>query len=870
LPQLWGWAVISVQPLAGGGGSARYYLRGEAGCEHEASGAVRQLGYYTEGPEPAGRWLGNGAQALGLTRTFGEGDPDLLHGFLDGRGPGGERLMAPVWRVGPDGSRIDIRRCGFDVTLSAPKSVSVLMGLADPQIAVQVRLAHQAAVTDALHLLEQLTARAARGHQGDGLRAVRILTSGLIAAAFEHHTSRAADPQLHTHLVIANMACARDGRWSALDSRTLHRQATTASYLYQARLGAELTGRLGASWSPVDRGVAEIGGIDLPLRRAFSARRVQIEAELARLGQGGYKAARIACLTTRPAKDRTEPVTLAERWWATARSLDFHPRDLRRLLGRQHAYRGVDLPALTQAMLGPEGVTRESSTFDQGALVRQLCQHLPPGVDLSAKQILRLTGRLLQHPDVLPILSDRGRAYSTVEMVSTEQPTLDLVTARTHDLLARVPIPIPVVVPRGVPTLVPTAHDPLRPDQQRLVEVLLASGCGVEVVAGEAGSGKTRALATAPATWVAAGSVVRGTAVAALTARGLQDATGAPSVSLTRLLQHPERHLPTDGVLLVDEAGMVGTRTLTRLLELTQQASCKVVLVGDPGQLPELEAGGLFAALTRRPEAITLTGHHRQAQAWEGQALSDLRNGRPDQALDTYDSHDRLHTADSRAQLMCQLASDYVQHRKAADDPWQVLVLAQQRLDLRILNTLIRARLRTDGVLGDHQLTIDTPTGPIEYRTGEQVIRTRNDHQRGLLNGHTGTVTRAHRDALTVHFRDGRHITLSRNWLANGTLEHGYALTVHKAQGRTVETALLWGDQSLYREASYVGMSRGRAANHLYLSPGYQPDENESCLPRRRAPINGDKDRGRGLSSSHAQELALHQLSRDTGRGCSR
>lgn len=314
---------------------------------------------------------------------------------------------------------------------------------------------------------------------------------------------------------------------------------------------------------------------------------------------------------------------------------------------------------------------------------------------------------------------------------------------------------------------------------------------------------------------------------------------------------------------------MVGTRTLTRLLALSQQARCKLVLVGDPGQLPELEAGGLFAALSQRPEAITLTGHHRQDQPWEGQALTNLRNGRTEQALGAYEQHDRLHTNDNREQLLSQLVNDYAQHRAVAEQPWDVLVLAQRRTDLQHLNALIRSRLRTDGQLSDQALLVTTPAGPVEYRTGEQVIITRNDHPRGLLNGHTGTVTKTDTDSLTLRLQDGRDITLDRSYLAAGTLDYGYALTLHKAQGRTVQTALLWGDPSLYQQAGYVGLSRGRTANHLYLAPSHDHNDDASCGPHPR-PRPAPAERSRGLATSHAHELALQHLRQDPSRGRSR
>ena len=134
------------------------------------------------------------------------------------------------------GRRVDVRRPGVDVTVSAPKSVSVLFGLAGPNVAAEVVAARRVAVGEALSYLESQAGHGLRGHQGDGQRAARIDTDGWIVAAFEHRTSRAGDPQLHTHLVVPNLLHGADGHWSALDSRALHRHALTGSYVYHAVL----------------------------------------------------------------------------------------------------------------------------------------------------------------------------------------------------------------------------------------------------------------------------------------------------------------------------------------------------------------------------------------------------------------------------------------------------------------------------------------------------------------------------------------------------------------------------------------------------------------------------------------------------------
>jgi conjugative relaxase-like TrwC/TraI family protein len=854
--------VLSVQPLAGGGGAAKYYLQHEAGCEHEPPGR-EGLGYYVNDHDEPGVWLGRGAEALGLSGQLGADGADVLRQLLDGRFRG-EQLARPVYRHTEDGRKVDVRRCGFDLTFSAPKSVSVLWALAEPDVAEQISQAHQRAAEDALGMLEQVAARAARGHQGDGQRAPRIATSGMIAAGFGHTTSRAADPQLHTHLVLVNLAQGVDGRWSALDSRTLHRQATTASHLYQHLLRAELTRRLGVGWTQVQRGIAEIDGVPQDVRRVFSTRRRQIEDHLAHTtsrarelepgkeprGRAAQLAARIACLATRPAKRQEEPQSQRQRWAATATGLGFTAGDVRDLLARRQEPAAVELSALTERVLGPHGVTRESSTFDQGTVLRELCAQLPAGAQVDAEQLMALAARLVRDEHVLPVIGEDGPEFTTTELVSTERHALELVSARAEARAAVLPVTVAVdVAMRGG----------LRPDQQRLVFALLTSGRGVDVVTGPAGSGKTAALQMATIGWSRYSLQVAGTAVAALTAQGLQHATGAPSVSLARLLHDPDRYVPIGGVLLVDEAGMIGTRSMNRLLEQTAERQCKLVLVGDAAQLPELEAGGLFAALADQPHALELSGHHRQSEAWERHALVAMRAGRAPEALDLYDQHRRLHTASDPGQLREQLAADYTGARADTADPWTVVALASRRSDVRQLNDLIRSRLRRDGVLPESGVHVDTPAGRVGFAVGDQVLVTHNDHQRGVLNGTAGIVTAADSAGLTFRTRDGRQVQVDRRWLEDGRLDHGYAMTVHKAQGRTVHTALLLGDNNLAAEAGYVGLSRGTHANHLYLDPTAARTVDGACQPAAAWVAHQARQRDNGLGRlgrSQAQRLA--------------
>ncbi len=224
----------------------------------------------------------------------------------------GGSSTASIRRPGScSGGRRRVGVPGFDLTFSAPKSVSVLFGVGDDRMRGAIQRAHDRAVADAFGYVERHAAVTRRG--AGGVHAVP--GRGLIAAAFRHRTSRAGDPQLHTHVLVANLTLGADGRWSALDGRRLYAHAKTAGYLYEARLRAELTRELGLEWGPVRNGIADVAGVPAPVLRAFSRRRAEIDAELERHGTRSAAAAQIAALETRRRKDYgVTPEQLAPEW----------------------------------------------------------------------------------------------------------------------------------------------------------------------------------------------------------------------------------------------------------------------------------------------------------------------------------------------------------------------------------------------------------------------------------------------------------------------------------------------------------------------------------------------------------------------------
>ena len=601
-------------------GQAKYYLdQAEVRVDVVDSVAEGLEDYYSERGGSRGEWVGRGAARLGLS---GPVDGDHLRAVLAGQHPG---TGAPL-RDSPGRARVG----AFDLTFSAPKSVSVLFGLGDAATRDATRRAHGEAVQQALEYVERSAAAVRRGHAG----AIVERADGIVAATFRHRTSRAGDPQLHTHALIANIARGPDGRWSALDGRQLYAHARAASLIYQAVLRSELTRTLGVEWTALRDGIAEIAGIPPELLDLFSRRRREIDAALAERGTSGPRASEAAALATRGLKERgIDPARLRQAWWARAERHGLTPEHLRDALMRQDARAPVPWTEIFDELLGPDGLTRRQPTFTRREVIAALCERLPAGSAANATLLEAAADRLLAADAVVPLIGDgiaaeaperwRGRRGGRVPVASEE---------RQHSTISHLAIEQRIVeraatgraAGRGIAaagtTDVALAERPeLSEEQREMVRRLTTDGDAVAVVVGSAGAGKTTALAVAHAAWTASGYPVRGVAVARRAARELQDGSGISTTSIAAALNALEAGatLPDRCILVVDEAGQVATKHLAQLIGHVERIDGKLVLVGDHHQLPELEAGGAFRGLVHRGLAVELEENRRQVEAWE-------------------------------------------------------------------------------------------------------------------------------------------------------------------------------------------------------------------------------------------------------------
>jgi conjugative relaxase-like TrwC/TraI family protein len=781
-------------------------------------------GYYLARGEEPGRWLGRGADTLGLS---GEVTAEQLRAVLDGRDPtSGEQLAAHPARKVPE----------FDHTFRAPKSVSLLWALGDQATAAEVVAAHDAAVDAAIGYLQRSAGFTRRGAGG----AETVPVDGFVAAAFRHRTSRADDPLLHTHVLVANLArTSDDGVWRTLDSRKLFAHAKTAGVLYQAQLRHELKTRLGVAWQPVVNGHADIDGVDRSLIETFSQRRAAIVEHMSSRGETSAAAAQTATLATRTAKTgHPSEAELRRTWTARARDAGVQPGWHKQLTDRARSRR-PDLGQLWHRLVVREELTESSSTFTRRDVLQQLAGQLPAGAPVTF--IEQAADAILSHDDDLLVAlgPTRGhltgvdairradgrivatdvneRRYTTRGLLLTEQRAIKRSLARHDDDLG--------VVDDGVLEAA-LRRRTLTGEQEAMIRRLTSGGAGVDVVVGKAGTGKTYALDAARDAWQTAGVQVTGVALAARAALELEQSAGIRSTTLTRLLGKLDdgrdgSPVQPGSVLVVDEAGMIGTRQLARLLDHTEAQRVKVVLVGDPRQLPEIDAGGLFRALTTRLAAIELSDNRRQQHTWEQVALDELRHGNPDTALAAYQSHGRIHTDDTADAVRQRLVDDWWTTAKDAL-PGSIMI-ALRRDDVVDLNHRARATMLTAGRLTGPVLH----AGECEFRAGDRIVCLRNDQQLGVVNGTRAAITHIDVTRRTVEAIDDRGIQLrlSTGYLDVGHVTHGYALTGHKAQGLTCDHSYTLGTETLYREWGYVAMSRGRLSNQLYHGPNATGDD---------------------------------------------
>lgn len=724
-------------------------------------------------------------------------------------------------------------RPGYDLTLRPPKSVSVIWALGGPEIAGTVRDAHTAAVDQVVAYYEQHAVRARSPRSGR-----RVETHGMIAAAFDHRTSRAGDPLLHTHVVAANMTRFdtddEAGVWRAVESSALFDHAKAAGCLYQAHLRYELSRRLGVDFTPTVNGYAEVAGVPDKVIELFSKRRNEIEEELAATGRTSARSAQVATLETRRSKDYSvDADTLTASWVREAAEVGFTSDDARACVG---VATGIDLTEADAQRLfgvlgGAHGLCERSSTFRRSDVIESMS--VLTGAMATAEQIGTLADRFLASGQVVAVVSGasvRGQQrrsaqsrWTTVELSQMEESLLKRASrpALTGERALNADVVDGAIASR------PELSD----EQASMVELVCRSEQLVLPVEGRPGAGKTYATEAVVAAHVAGGLPIVGCAVSAAAASELEAQAAfarsvTPATTVAKLLWDLDRFdgLAAGTTVVVDEASMIGTRDLFRLAAHVERADGRIVLIGDPDQHGSVDAGGVFARLCvdQGDQLVQLLENRRQDDHVDRLAIDDYRNGMITDALQRLDDADRIVRSATAGESFDAMVADWYAARSSGSvDP----MIAGPNSTRRALNERARVVLKAAGELTGEAMNV----GGREFMVGDEVVARRNDrslHTKGskdfVKNGSVGTVHALHADAkeMTVSFEREGMIRVPARYLAAGRLEHGYARTTYGVQGHTHDVARYHPTDASGFEEGYVAVTRGRSGARLYVVDG--------------------------------------------------
>ena len=837
-----------------------------------------------------------------------------------GRGPAGPReLSGHLARISRQATTAV---AGYDLTFSPVKSVSTLWALAPREIALVIEQAHHDAVTDTISWLEQNATYTRRGKRG----VAQVEVHGLIAAAFTHRDSRAGDPDLHTHVAVSNkVRAADDGQWLALDGRPFFKNNVAASERYNTRLEALLIERLGVRFAdrpgtdPTKRPIREIVGVDGALSRHWSKRRAAIDVRRAALStkfqadhgrpptaNEAIELAQQANLETRQRKH--EPRSYAEQratWRIEAlavlggevRLRDYvqralHPPGLRpprqRVSTRwvhETAHKVLATVQSSRAVWQENHVRAEAERRVRAAGIklgdldhavnRVVAEALSPKLSLpldSAEPVSEPAA--LRRSDGTSVYTVAGSAlYTSREIVAAEQAIIAAAARRDGRKIGAATIDMALLESsaNGVE---------LNPGQVQLVRELATSGARVQLALAPAGTGKTTAMRVLSRGWAGDGGTVVGLAPSAAAAAVLREEIGTSTDTLAKLIHCLQTGIAVppwvtaigpDTLVVIDEAGMAATSDLAKAIDFVVDRGGSVRLIGDDQQLAAIGAGGVLrdicevygtvtlAQVMRFTDPVTSAPNHA-----EGAASLALRDG-DSAAIAYYTDNHRIHVGD----LTTATADAYTAWSADRANGRDSIMLAPTRDLVAELNDRARHdRLdRRPGPVGRQVTLVDQS----QASAGDAIITRQNNRKIPIgahdwvKNGDRWIIEQVRESgALDVlHHDTGRHITLPAGYVA----EHvslGYASTVHGAQGITADTChtIATGQES--RQLLYVAITRGRHANHLYLTTAGDGDEHavitrDALLPPTAVDILTRvlaRDDAPVSAASHARSLA--------------
>lgn len=757
--------------------------------------------YYHKGGEPLGKWGGIGSHLLGLE---GQIDVEDYGKIFTGFDPKSDTALF--------NQSVSSHRAGLDCTLSCPKSYSLLWARSNSELRYKLEQAQQKAVEETISFLEEI-AKTRRGH--DGVEHEKV--AGLVTSSYPHCTSRAQDPQCHTHLLVANCAPRMDGTWGTLDYRYFYQHMKAGGAIFRNSLANQLQVMgFTIERNEEDNSFFKISGVSDELCKFYSKRGNEIRDIAERLGiKPSSKAGKKITLNTRQHKQKINRAELFERWGHEMDERGFSHADARALQNKP-IQNCTPLP-IKQIV---ENLTINKSVLHMADIIEavtieatfhQLDYH-------AAKHCIK---EMIEHGLILELENDDkfNLLFTTPQMEAIEQQMFqDAVQLNSNSQYQL-----------NIQTIQYALNQQVKKQGFMLSEeqteaVINVCQSSFDILQGSAGAGKSTAMSAVKLAYEQSGVQVIGACTAKQAANQLQSETGIPSFTIAKLLIDIEsgRRSLKNTVLIVDESGQVSSRDMQKLTALTKENESKLILVGEDKQMQAIQNPGAMGYLASTLGSSRINTIRRQREEWSCKAVMQMRDGHTLPALTAHDHRGLIHWCNDQEDTVNLLVQHW--HRYQQKQPNKnSLIIANTWAEVQSISDKVRMLRQADGHVGNENIKLECSVSGKQrdfcYSVGDRIKLTKNNHRLKFDNGTFGTIQKIKEKSdgqycFTIESDDQRILHVHTDQYCDDKsrpyIALAYALTTYSSQGSTVDETFILHNNQMNRAASYVASSRHR------------------------------------------------------------